>query len=117
MPVLLKLRLPHSTDFGNAKPSTLGSRAPKPVTLAPSAENVDFVVIQTHLWFLIGRKTIKRFTSIRLPADGDLSHLECDVAAMADGLRADFDELLFQGRQRPVLTWGGPGQGVRFSRA
>jgi len=33
---------------------------------------------------LIGRKTIKRFTSIRLPADGDLSHLECDVAAMAD---------------------------------
>jgi len=66
---------------------------------------------------LIGRKTIKRFTSIRLPAaaavprsgkqisrDGDLSHLECDVAAMADDdLRADFDELLFQGRHRPVL--------------
>jgi hypothetical protein len=70
--------------FWQPKPSTRGSRAPKPVTLAPSAENVDFVVIQTHLWFLIGRKTIKRFTSIRLPADGDLSHLECDVAAMAD---------------------------------
>jgi hypothetical protein len=37
---------------------------------APSAENVDFVVIQTHLflWFLIGPKTSKRFTSIRLPA-------------------------------------------------
>jgi hypothetical protein len=50
---------------------------------------------------LIGRKTIKRFTSKRLPAaaavrdqpqdvgkqisrDGDLGHLECDVAAMAD---------------------------------
>ena len=34
---------------------------------APSAENVDFVVIQTHLflWF-----TSKRFTSIRLPAAG-----------------------------------------------
>ncbi len=37
MPVLLKLRLPHSTDFGNAKPSTRGSRAPKPVTLARRA--------------------------------------------------------------------------------
>jgi hypothetical protein len=38
---------------------------------APSAENVDFVVIQTHLplLFLIGRKTIKRFTSIRPPPD------------------------------------------------
>ena len=35
---------------------------------APSAENADFVVIQTHLsfGFLIGR-TITRFTSIRLP--------------------------------------------------
>src|SRR5580704_12868386 len=28
--------------------------------------------------------------------DGDLGHLECDVAAMADDLRADFDELLLQ---------------------
>jgi hypothetical protein len=44
----------------------------------PSAEDVDFVVIQTHpLWFLIGRKTIKRFTSIRLPA----------TAAVPQGLR------------------------------
>jgi hypothetical protein len=25
MPVLLKLRLPHSTDFGNAKPLEMGS--------------------------------------------------------------------------------------------
>jgi len=46
------------------------SRAFKPVTLgAPSAENVDFVVIQTHLHFVFDRtQTIKRFTSIRLPA-------------------------------------------------
>ena len=87
---------------------------------APSAENVDFVVIQTHLflWFLIGPKTSKRFTSIRLPAaaadqpqdvgkqisrDSDLGHLERDIAPMADDFRADFDELLFQGRHRPVL--------------
>ena len=36
---------------------------------APSAENVDFVVIQTHLHFVFDRtQTIKRFTSIRLPA-------------------------------------------------
>src|ERR1700716_4011329 len=34
-----------------------------------------------------------------------------------DDLRADLDELLLQTRQRPILTWGGPGQGVRFSRA
>jgi len=73
------------------------------------------------LWFLIGRKAIKRFTSIRLPQfrdqpqevgkqisrDGDLGHLKCDVAAMADELRADFDELLFQGRQRPSLIESG----------
>jgi hypothetical protein len=36
---------------------------------APSAENVEFVVIQTHPPCLIGRKTIKRFTSVRPPPD------------------------------------------------
>jgi hypothetical protein len=37
---------------------------------AASAENVNFVVIQTgvSILFLIGRKPIKRLTSIRLPA-------------------------------------------------
>jgi len=39
----------------------------------------------------------------QISQDGDLGHLECDVAAMADDFRADFDELPFQGRQRPVL--------------
>jgi hypothetical protein len=29
----------------------------------------------------------------KIPRNGDLSHLECDVAAMADDLRADFADL------------------------
>jgi hypothetical protein len=49
MPVLLKLRLPLSTDFGNAMHSTRGSRAPKPVTSARRApDNADFVGIKTY---------------------------------------------------------------------
>ena len=119
MTALLRPRLPLSAD---ASSSARGSRAPKPVTLARRAPKCGFCCHPDAplLWFLIGRKTSKRFTSIRLPAvaqfrdqpqdvgkqfsrDGDLGHLECDVAAMADDLRANFDELLFQGRQRPVL--------------
>ena len=64
----------------------------------------------------------KRFMSKRLPAaaavprdqpqdvskqisrDGDLGHLECDIAAPADDLRADFDKFLFQGRHRLDLS-------------
>ena len=38
-----------------------------------------------------------------LPWDGDLGHLEGDVAAVADDLGADLDQLLLQARQRPVL--------------
>src|ERR1700736_3243615 len=37
MPALLTLSVRLSTDFGNAKPSTRGSRAPKPATLARRA--------------------------------------------------------------------------------
>ena len=35
--------------------------------------------------------------------NGNLGHLERDVAAMADDLRANLDQLLLQGRKRPVL--------------
>ncbi len=35
--------------------------------------------------------------------DSDLCELECDVAAMSHDLDADFDELLPECRQRPVL--------------
>ena len=35
--------------------------------------------------------------------DGDLGHLEGDVAAVADDLRADLDQLLLQTRQRLVF--------------
>ena len=35
-------------------------------------------------------------------------------ATVADDLRADLDQLLLQARQRPVLTWGGLGQGGRI---
>src|SRR6266699_5226695 len=38
-----------------------------------------------------------------LPWDGDLRHLEDDVASVAHHLRADLDQLLLQARQRPVL--------------
>ena len=38
-----------------------------------------------------------------LPWDGDLGHLERDIAPMADDLRADLDQLLFEARQRPIL--------------
>ena len=35
--------------------------------------------------------------------DGDLGHLEGDVAAVTHDLRADLDQLLLQARQRPAL--------------
>ena len=37
------------------------------------------------------------------PRHGDLGHLEGDIAAVADDLRADLDQLLLQAGQRPVL--------------
>jgi hypothetical protein len=39
-----------------------------------------------------------------LPWDGDLSHLEDDVATVANNPRADLDQLFLQARQRPVLN-------------
>ena len=48
MTALLKLRSPPSTECGNAKPSTSGSRARQPVTLARCAPDAaDFVGIKT----------------------------------------------------------------------
>src|SRR5262247_2707818 len=38
-----------------------------------------------------------------LPCDGDLGHLEDNIAAVAHHLRADLDQLVLQTRQRPVL--------------
>ena len=38
-----------------------------------------------------------------LPRYGDLGHLEGDIAAMADDLRTDLDQLLLQARQRPIF--------------
>ena len=51
-----------------------------------------------------------------LPWDGDLGHLEGDIAAVADDLCADLDQLLFEARQRPVLTWEVQVKGLRFNR-
>src|SRR3977135_404343 len=39
-----------------------------------------------------------------LPWDGDLGHLEGDIAAVADDLGADLDQLLLQACQRPFLN-------------
>jgi hypothetical protein len=47
MTAVLTLRLSHSMDFGNANSSTWGSGD----VGAPSAENANFIVIQTHLSF------------------------------------------------------------------
>jgi hypothetical protein len=50
MATLLRARLPPSTDFGNAKPSTTGlSLAQAGRIGAPPPGNADFIVIQTHL--------------------------------------------------------------------
>jgi hypothetical protein len=66
------------------------------------------------------RMTIERFTPVdaagggrswrsaaklvkHLTRDGDLRHLEGDVAAMADDLRGNLDQRLLEGRHRPVL--------------
>src|SRR6476620_1921669 len=38
-----------------------------------------------------------------LPCDGDLRHLEDNIASVAHHLRADLDQLVLQTRQRPVL--------------
>jgi hypothetical protein len=38
-----------------------------------------------------------------LPWDGDLGHLEGNIASVADHLRTDLDQLLLQTRQRPVF--------------
>jgi hypothetical protein len=51
MTALLRPRLPLSTDFGNAKSSTWGSRAPKPVTLARRNLNLspgEFRMLDLH---------------------------------------------------------------------
>jgi len=40
----------------------------------------------------------------QISRDGDLGHLECDVAAVAHDLRADLDELLLQARHRPIFN-------------
>ena len=42
-----------------------------------------------------------------LPWDGDLRHLEGNIASVADHLRTDLDQLLLQARQRPVFDWLG----------
>jgi hypothetical protein len=86
---------------------------------APSAGNAGFVVIQTHLSLGLNAKqsSASRRYGCRWPQfrdqpqdigeqisrDGDLGHLECDVAAVANDLRADLDEFLLQARQRLVL--------------
>jgi hypothetical protein len=39
----------------------------------------------------------------QIPWDGDLGHLECDIAPMADDLHADLDQFFLQACQGPVL--------------
>src|ERR1700730_2286109 len=96
-----------------------GYRAPKPVTLARQAPKISILLASRRTSPLVFDRThnnqalhvetaagggrssaISRRMWANRSRDGDPGHLECDVAAMADDLRADFDELLFQGCQR-----------------
>jgi hypothetical protein len=45
--------------------------------------------------------------SEEISRNGDLGHLECDIAAVAHDLRADLDELLFQGVSDQSLIGSG----------
>jgi len=45
--------------------------------------------------------------------DGDLGHLEGDIAAMADDLGTNLDQLLLEAGQRPVLDRLGCRQGAQ----
>jgi hypothetical protein len=36
--------------------------------------------------------------------NGDIGHLEGDIAAVADDLRSDLDQLFLEARQRPILN-------------
>src|SRR3984893_12423468 len=69
MTALLRPRLPVSTDFSNANSSARGSRAPKPVTFTRRAPKMWILLSSRRTSPLVfDGKTIKRFTSMRLPA-------------------------------------------------
>ena len=55
-------------------------------------------------------------TNMAVSEPQGVGHLEGDITAVADDLRANLDQLFLQARQRPILTWGGPGQGAIQSR-
>ena len=38
-----------------------------------------------------------------LPCNGDLGHLEDEIATLTDDLRANIDQFLLQARQQPVV--------------
>jgi hypothetical protein len=47
-----------------------------------------------------------------MSGNGDIGHLEGDIAAVANNLRADLDEFLPKARQRPIFD----GSGVASAR-
>src|ERR1700730_4885375 len=122
MTALLTLRLPLSTDFGNAKSSTRGLPCTTPVTSARRAPKMRILLSSRRTSPLVFDRTQNnQALHVDMPAgggpqfrdqpqdvgkqiagDGDLGHLvghpECDVAAMADGLRADLDAFFLQAR-------------------
>jgi hypothetical protein len=98
-----------STGVGNAKPAARGlSCSQAGDTGTRSDGNVAFVGVKTHYSLGFGTPTVERLTSTRdrgvaavpqsaagcrrISADGNLRHLEGDVAAVANDLRADLDQ-------------------------
>ena len=45
----------------------------------------------------------RRMSANRFLVNRDIGHLEGDIAAVADDLRADLDEFLLEARQRPIF--------------
>jgi hypothetical protein len=84
MSALLTLSFPLSTDFGNAKPSTRCSRAPKPVMILDRTKNNRAL----HVERAAGRGRFRdqplNVVGQQISRDGDLAHLEGDIPAVAD---------------------------------
>ena len=81
------------------------SRRTSPVVLAGTDDDRTRVAPALDQAAAAVRQSAANFLE-HLLRDGDLGHLECDVAAVAHHLRADLNQLLLQARERPVLTFG-----------
>jgi hypothetical protein len=71
---------------------------------------VEWIAIERFMLALVFRDQAQNLLE-HSPWDGDLGHLEGDIAAVADDLCADLDQLLFEARSRfsrgrSIKRWG-----------